>query len=228
VSEFISQHSLSLLFSCSACLVWLRFEVKTLSHLLKENCCAHSPAWLGGMLSTYLGSLTTEFPRKTSMSPSWVSSWPRTIGSSPPLETQIQALLPSHLPWFGNLRCPLERTQAHSNSGSLSNNSWPTELFSQTLPCDHSSKLVSVTHISGASVFFVYGWYWGLNSGPSPWATPPALFLWRVFQDRVSWTICLGWIRTAILLISASWVARITGVSYRHLARSFGLHRRVL
>jgi hypothetical protein len=28
--------------------------------------------------------------------------------------------------------------------------------------------------------------YWGLNSGPSPWATPPALFLWRVFWDRVS------------------------------------------
>jgi hypothetical protein len=32
-----------------------------------------------------------------------------------------------------------------------------------------------------------------LNSGPSPWATPPALFLWRVFQNKVSWTICLGW-----------------------------------
>jgi hypothetical protein len=30
--------------------------------------------------------------------------------------------------------------------------------------------------------FFFFFQYWGLNSGPSPWATPPALFLWRVFQ----------------------------------------------
>jgi hypothetical protein len=24
--------------------------------------------------------------------------------------------------------------------------------------------------------------YWGLNSGSTPWATLPALFLWRVFS----------------------------------------------
>jgi hypothetical protein len=66
--------------------------------------------------------------------------------------------------------------------------------------------------------FFVCVCYWGLNSGPSPWATPPALFLWRVFWDRVLWTICPGWPRTVILLISASWVARITGMSHWHLA----------
>jgi hypothetical protein len=40
-------------------------------------------------------------------------------------------------------------------------------------------------------------------------------FLWWVFQDRVSQTVCLGWLRTSLLLISASWVARITGVSHR-------------
>jgi hypothetical protein len=34
------------------------------------------------------------------------------------------------------------------------------------------------------------------------------------FQDRVSQTTCLGWLRTSILLISASWVARITGMSH--------------
>jgi hypothetical protein len=33
-------------------------------------------------------------------------------------------------------------------------------------------------------------------------------FLWRVFQDRVLQTVCLGWFRTTILHISASWVAR--------------------
>jgi hypothetical protein len=41
--------------------------------------------------------------------------------------------------------------------------------------------------------------------------------LWRVFQDRISWTICLGWLWTAILLISVSWVARIRGVSHQCL-----------
>jgi hypothetical protein len=36
------------------------------------------------------------------------------------------------------------------------------------------------------------------------------------FRDRVLRTICLGWLQTAILLISASWVTRITGVSHQH------------
>jgi hypothetical protein len=44
-------------------------------------------------------------------------------------------------------------------------------------------------------------------------STSPS-FCDRVFWDRVSWTICLGWLRTVILLISASWVAGITGVSH--------------
>jgi hypothetical protein len=39
-------------------------------------------------------------------------------------------------------------------------------------------------------------------------------FWWRVFWDRVSKTLCLGWLRTSILLTPASWVARITGVSH--------------
>jgi hypothetical protein len=39
--------------------------------------------------------------------------------------------------------------------------------------------------------------------------------LWRVFWDRVSWTICLGLLWTAVLLSSASWVARITGMSHQ-------------
>jgi hypothetical protein len=45
-------------------------------------------------------------------------------------------------------------------------------------------------------------------------------FLWWVFRDRVSQTLCPGWLRTTILLISASWVATITGVSYWHLAKN--------
>jgi hypothetical protein len=34
------------------------------------------------------------------------------------------------------------------------------------------------------------------------------------FQYSVSRTVCLGWLQTAILLISMSWVARITGISH--------------
>jgi hypothetical protein len=65
--------------------------------------------------------------------------------------------------------------------------------------------------------FQFFLWYRALNSGPTPWTTL-ALFYDRFFQDRVSWTICLGWLWTMILLISASWVARITDVSHRHPA----------
>jgi hypothetical protein len=59
----------------------------------------------------------------------------------------------------------------------------------------------------------------GLTSGPSPWAisTSP-IFCDRIFQDKVSRTICPCWLWMATLLISASWVARITGVSHQHPA----------
>jgi hypothetical protein len=36
------------------------------------------------------------------------------------------------------------------------------------------------------------------------------------FRDRVSWTLCPGWLQTMIHLISASWVAKITGMSHWH------------
>jgi hypothetical protein len=53
-----------------------------------------------------------------------------------------------------------------------------------------------------------------LDRHSSTWATPPALFCIGCFQDRVSGIICQAWLRIAILLISTSWVARITGVSH--------------
>jgi hypothetical protein len=37
------------------------------------------------------------------------------------------------------------------------------------------------------------------------------------FEIKSQRTGCPGWLWTAILLISASWVARITGVSHWHL-----------
>jgi hypothetical protein len=39
-------------------------------------------------------------------------------------------------------------------------------------------------------------------------------FLVGYFQDRVWWTIYPGWLQTDILLISASWVARILSISH--------------
>jgi hypothetical protein len=66
--------------------------------------------------------------------------------------------------------------------------------------------------------FSFFLWYWGLNSRPTPQVTPPATFCEGFFRDRVSQTICLGWLQTLILLISASWVARITGMSHQSVA----------
>jgi hypothetical protein len=37
---------------------------------------------------------------------------------------------------------------------------------------------------------FFFLWYLGLNSGPTPWVTPSALFCDGYFWVRVSWTIC--------------------------------------
>jgi hypothetical protein len=62
--------------------------------------------------------------------------------------------------------------------------------------------------------FFFFLPYWGLNLGSTPWATWPALFCDGFFQDRVSRTICLGWLWNPI-----SWVARIIGMSHKHPAR---------
>jgi hypothetical protein len=42
--------------------------------------------------------------------------------------------------------------------------------------------------------------------------------LWWVFWDRVSRTVFPGWLQTTVLLISVSWVARITGMSHWYLA----------
>jgi hypothetical protein len=64
-------------------------------------------------------------------------------------------------------------------------------------------------------IIIIILWYWGLNWGPMPRVTPLALFVKSFFQDGVSWTSCLGWFWTTILLISAFWVARITGVSHQ-------------
>jgi hypothetical protein len=59
-------------------------------------------------------------------------------------------------------------------------------------------------------------WYCSLNSGLSPGVTTPAQYFVIGFLEIFSWTICLGWLKTAILLVSASWVAGIAGVSHQY------------
>jgi hypothetical protein len=62
-------------------------------------------------------------------------------------------------------------------------------------------------------LYFIFLHYYGLNSGPAPWATPPALpffcdGFFRGSQELFDW----GWLWTMILI--ASWVSRITGMSH--------------
>jgi hypothetical protein len=65
--------------------------------------------------------------------------------------------------------------------------------------------------------FFFFFQHWSLNSGPTPLATSPAFFwcvcdgYFREFREIFAWP---GWRQTMILLISASWVYKITGVSH--------------
>jgi hypothetical protein len=52
------------------------------------------------------------------------------------------------------------------------------------------------------------------------WATVPVHFFCSgYFRDGVSQVICPGWPWTMILQTSASQIARITGVSHKHLAK---------
>jgi hypothetical protein len=58
-----------------------------------------------------------------------------------------------------------------------------------------------VARIIGEPFFFFFLQYCSLNSGPIPRVTLPTLFCDGFFQHRVSWTVCLGWLQTKILLI---------------------------
>jgi hypothetical protein len=70
--------------------------------------------------------------------------------------------------------------------------------------------LKQITFLLTFYLFYFILWYWGLNSGPTPWATPPILFLKGFFEIGSGGTICLSWLQTLILLISD--LARITSM----------------
>jgi hypothetical protein len=73
---------------------------------------------------------------------------------------------------------------------------------------------------------FSYFWYRVLLYA---WASWPMILLFTLFPiasmtvascpvfigwDRVSWTFCLGWSQTSILLISTFWITGITGMRH--------------
>jgi hypothetical protein len=79
--------------------------------------------------------------------------------------------------------------------------------------------------IKGCWFFFFFCSTGVWTQGLHPESLHEPFFCDGFSQDRVSWAICLGWFRTSILLISASWADRITGVSHWSLADVEFLHR---
>jgi hypothetical protein len=75
-------------------------------------------------------------------------------------------------------------------------------------------RLFHLSHSARPFCVGLFSQYGGLNSGPTPWATPPTLFWNGFFQDRILRATCLDWLQITILLISVSWVARITGMRH--------------
>jgi hypothetical protein len=57
-------------------------------------------------------------------------------------------------------------------------------------------------------------------------------FFLMFYRDQILWTICPAWLQTTILLISASWVVRIIGISHQHTADVYvifiTLHRKYI
>jgi hypothetical protein len=82
------------------------------------------------------------------------------------------------------------------------------------------SVLPSLSFVLFCCVCGTGAWYQDLHLSHS---TSPT-FSRRVFPDRVSGTVCLGWLRTAILLISGSSVSRITSLSLGARLLSYSLN----
>jgi hypothetical protein len=96
-------------------------------------------------------------------------------------------------------------------------NSWYGTTPHKPLHIYHQA-LVTVATKGSKNSFFLR--FWGLNLGPTPSATLPVHFCDGFSRDQCSWAVCPGWLLTMILLISASWLARITGLSHWHPAKN--------
>jgi hypothetical protein len=83
---------------------------------------------------------------------------------------------------------------------------------------DHSTPWGNWTLVNQQRVRlldFFFWRYWSLNSGPTPGAIPPALFVKGFYQVASLSNYFSGLALNCGPLISFSWVARITGVSHQ-------------
>jgi hypothetical protein len=84
-----------------------------------------------------------------------------------------------------------------------------------TESCHCKPVITRIRHTCVDNEHFVgVGVHWGTFT---TWATPPALFCDGSFETGSWEQFVWHWLRITILLISASWVARITGVSHCYL-----------
>jgi hypothetical protein len=79
---------------------------------------------------------------------------------------------------------------------------WESSYYGEVLLCNF-------VHID--TDFFFFLWCWGLNSGLHLEPLHQPFLCDGFFQDRVSGTICPGWLGTSVLLIVASWAAGFIG-----------------
>jgi hypothetical protein len=96
----------------------------------------------------------------------------------------------------------------HSHSHPLSSEQWLPDLGTYHTPM--------LNFLGSGTGIWTQGFKLGkqaryhLNHNSAP-------FFLGYFGDRVSWTICLGWPQTVMILISASQVTRIIGISHQSL-----------
>jgi hypothetical protein len=77
--------------------------------------------------------------------------------------------------------------------------------------------LRSLAHFFIWSLIYLFFMVLGIEQKASNLSHSTIPFLMMgLFQERVSRTICHWWLGTTLLLISASWLAKITGMSHWH------------
>jgi hypothetical protein len=121
--------------------------------------------------------------------------------SAIPLEITMQYYLFLELQ-YNSMKLPISQTLI-----LLGSTLWNWHYFINCLNTHkHPNMFVFFSPLGSTGV-----WTRGLH--PEPLHQP--IFVMGFFQDRVSWSICLGWLWTKIIPISASWETRIVCMTTR-------------
>jgi hypothetical protein len=149
----------------------------------------------------------------------YIWSWPHNIINGAKKFLSPSAIIGQYItPMFVEIQVVIQHIcQTYCITGHIKYSTQLCTVLYTVLLCYWLMYLVEYTFIIRVCSF--------LGVGTGTWTQAPHLepfhqpyFCEGFFRDRVCWTICPGWLRTEILLISASWVARITGMSHWHLA----------